>query len=151
MCDAGAIERPLSLILQLIAQRRHFLLGRLAGRTGQVLNLSQASSGLAVDRSTIEEYTRLLEDLFLLQRLPAWGHPGQARNAGRHRPDRPAATVPGPARHAGLRSGSLLPRLAAGEAPGRPSGLGSAGHLRRGRRRWLAFRDLTPAVCAVWP
>ncbi len=49
------------------------LLDRLAGRTGQVLNLSQASSGLAVDRSTIEEYTRLLEDLFLLQRLPAWG------------------------------------------------------------------------------
>ena len=57
------------------------LLGRLAGRTGQVLNLSQASSGLAVDRSTIEEYTRLLEDLFLLQRLPAWGKTLRVRAA----------------------------------------------------------------------
>ena len=57
------------------------LLGRLAGRTGQVLNLSQASSGLAVDRSTIEEYTRLLEDLFLIQRLPAWGKTLRVRAA----------------------------------------------------------------------
>jgi hypothetical protein len=37
---------------------------RLAGRTGQVLDLSKASDGLAVDRTTIEQYVRLLEDRF---------------------------------------------------------------------------------------
>lgn len=55
------------------------LLGRLAGRTGQVLNLSAASDGLGLARSTTEEYTRLLEDLFLLERLPAWGKTLRAR------------------------------------------------------------------------
>jgi len=59
------------------------LLGRLAGRTGQVLNLSHASDGLGVDRKTIEEYTRLLEDLFLLHRLPAWGKTLRSRAAAR--------------------------------------------------------------------
>jgi predicted AAA+ superfamily ATPase len=49
------------------------LLGRLAGRTAQVLNLSNASQGLTGERKTIEEYVRLLEDLFLIDRLPAWG------------------------------------------------------------------------------
>ncbi len=52
---------------------------RLAGRTGQVLDLSKASDGLAVDRTTIEQYVRLLEDLFLVQRLPAWGKALRAR------------------------------------------------------------------------
>jgi predicted AAA+ superfamily ATPase len=69
-----SIERD-ALELARVRQRQVLreLLGRLAGRTGQILNLTQASQGLAVDRKTIEEYTRLLEDLFLLQRLPAWG------------------------------------------------------------------------------
>lgn len=55
------------------------LLNRLAGRTGQVLNLSRASDGLGVQRKTIEEHTRLLEDLFLIARLPAWGKTLRAR------------------------------------------------------------------------
>lgn len=55
------------------------LLGRLAGRTGQVLNLTNASQGLAGERKTIEEYVRLLEDLFLIDRLPAWGKTLRAR------------------------------------------------------------------------
>lgn len=57
------------------------LLHRLAGRTGQVLNLSQATQGMSVERKTIDEYTRLLEDLFLLERLPAWGKTLRARAA----------------------------------------------------------------------
>jgi len=57
------------------------LLSRLAGRTGQVLDLTKASDGLAVDRTTIEQYVRLLEDLFLVQRLPAWGKTLRARAA----------------------------------------------------------------------
>lgn len=55
------------------------LLGRLAGRTGQVLNLSAAGDGLALSRSTMEEHTRLLEDLFLLERLPGWKKTLRAR------------------------------------------------------------------------
>ncbi|MGL5818757.1 MAG: ATP-binding protein [Phycicoccus sp.] len=55
------------------------LLGRLAGRTGQVLNLSAASERLALSRTTAEEHTRILEDLFLIERLPAWGKTLRAR------------------------------------------------------------------------
>jgi uncharacterized protein len=44
-----------------------------------VLNLSAASEGLGVSRSTAEEHTRLLEDLFLIERLPAWGRTLRAR------------------------------------------------------------------------
>lgn len=57
------------------------LLGRLAGRTGQVLNLTNASQGLTGERKTFEDYVRLLEDLFLIDRLPAWGKTLRARAA----------------------------------------------------------------------
>lgn len=57
------------------------LLGRLAGRTGQVLNLTKASEGLTAERKTIEDYVRILEDLFLIDRLPAWGKTLRARSA----------------------------------------------------------------------
>ena len=69
-----SIERD-ALELVKVRQREILaeLLRRLTGRTGQVLNLAQATQDLSVDRRTIEEYTRLLEDLFLLERLPAWG------------------------------------------------------------------------------
>jgi predicted AAA+ superfamily ATPase len=49
------------------------VLNRLAGRTGSVLDISKAMAGLPGDRSTHENYIRLLEDLFLVRRLPAWG------------------------------------------------------------------------------
>lgn len=75
-----SIERD-AIELARIRQRQLLreLLGRLAGRTGQVLNLSAASEGLGVPRSTAEEHTRLLEDLFLIERLPAWGKTLRAR------------------------------------------------------------------------
>ncbi|MEU4159347.1 ATP-binding protein [Actinoplanes sp. NPDC026670] len=57
------------------------LLSRLAGRTGQVLNLANASQGLTAERKTIEDYVRLLEDLFLIDRLPAWGKTLRTRSA----------------------------------------------------------------------
>ncbi|MBN2624034.1 MAG: ATP-binding protein [Acidimicrobiales bacterium] len=57
------------------------LLDRLAGQTGQVLNVAAASSGLEVHRETIDSYVRLLEDLCLVQRLPAWGKTLRARAA----------------------------------------------------------------------
>ena len=79
-----SIERD-ALELARVRQRQILreLLARLAGRTGQVLDLTKASQGLAVDRTTIEQYTRLLEDLFLVQRLPAWGKTLRARAAAR--------------------------------------------------------------------
>lgn len=49
------------------------LLDRLAGRTGQVLNLTNAGEGLGLSLSTLQDYATLLEDLFLIERLPAWG------------------------------------------------------------------------------
>ncbi|MGH3447683.1 MAG: ATP-binding protein [Nocardioidaceae bacterium] len=55
------------------------LLYRLAGQTAQLLNVSQIASVLQVDRRTVEEHTRLLEDLFLIVRLPAWGKTLRAR------------------------------------------------------------------------
>ena len=75
-----SIERD-AMELSRVRQRQVLrdLLNRLAGRTGQVLDLSKASDGLAVDRTTIEQYVRLLEDLFLVQRLPAWGKTLRAR------------------------------------------------------------------------
>ena len=63
-----SIERD-AMELSRVRQRQVLrdLLNRLAGRTGQVLDLSKASDGLAVDRTTIEQYVRLLEDLFLVR------------------------------------------------------------------------------------
>jgi len=49
------------------------LLAQLASQTGQVLNIARAAGSLNIDRSTAENYTRLLEAVFLVRRLPAWG------------------------------------------------------------------------------
>jgi uncharacterized protein len=49
------------------------LLERLAGQTGQVLNLARAAQELRVPERTADSYLRLLEAVFLVHRLPAWG------------------------------------------------------------------------------
>jgi len=49
------------------------LLHRLAGQTAQVLNVERAGRDSGLDRATAESYTRLLEAVFLIHRLPAWG------------------------------------------------------------------------------
>jgi predicted AAA+ superfamily ATPase len=49
------------------------LLRSLAARSGQVLNISAVADGLGMEKSTAENYIRLLEAVFLVQRLPAWG------------------------------------------------------------------------------
>jgi predicted AAA+ superfamily ATPase len=75
-----SIERDvleLARIHQRDALRR--LLERLAGQTGQVLNVSKAGASLGVRHETVEAHARLLEDLFLVQRLPAWGKTLRAR------------------------------------------------------------------------
>jgi hypothetical protein len=49
------------------------LLGELAARSGQVLNMSSVGGSIGLDRSTAENYIKLLEAVFLIYRLPAWG------------------------------------------------------------------------------
>jgi predicted AAA+ superfamily ATPase len=58
------------------------LLSRVAGQTAQVLHISELCAGLAADRKTVDAYLRLLEDLFLVARLPAWGKTLHARATG---------------------------------------------------------------------
>lgn len=75
-----SVERD-ALELARVRQRQvlRAMLDRLAGQTGQVLNVTAAATGLDVERKTVDQYVRLLEDLFLVQRLPAWGKTLRAR------------------------------------------------------------------------
>lgn len=57
------------------------LLNRLAGQTAQVLNVSAAGRAVNLDPATAGSYVTLLEDLFLVRRLPAWGRTLRARAA----------------------------------------------------------------------
>jgi predicted AAA+ superfamily ATPase len=49
------------------------LLNVLASRSGQVLNIASAAEAIGMEKSSAENYLRLLEAVFLIQRLPAWG------------------------------------------------------------------------------
>jgi predicted AAA+ superfamily ATPase len=49
------------------------LLNQLAARSGQVLNIAAVSGVIGLEKSTTENYVNLLEAVFLVQRLPAWG------------------------------------------------------------------------------
>ncbi len=55
------------------------LLGRLASQTGQILKITNAARSVGLEPSTAENYTRLLETVFLIHRLPAWGRTLRAR------------------------------------------------------------------------
>jgi uncharacterized protein len=49
------------------------LLGQLAARSGQVLNMAAISGTIGLEKSTAENYIKLLEAVFLIYRLPSWG------------------------------------------------------------------------------
>lgn len=49
------------------------LLRQLAAQTAQLLNVAKVARTLAIDASVAEDYARLLEETFLVHRLPAWG------------------------------------------------------------------------------
>ena len=49
------------------------LLRVLAARSGQVLNIAAAAQAIGMEKSSAENYLRLLEAVFLVRRLPAWG------------------------------------------------------------------------------
>ena len=57
------------------------LLRRLASQTAQVLNMSDAGRAVGLEPRTAEAYTKLLEDLFLVRRLHAWGRTLRSRAA----------------------------------------------------------------------
>lgn len=59
------------------------LLERLAGQTAQVLNVARAASHLNMNERTADSYVRLLEAVFLVRRLPAWGTTLTARAGAR--------------------------------------------------------------------
>lgn len=67
--------------LSRIRQREQLprLLARLAAQTAQVLNIAKAAESTGMEPTTAENYTNLLEAVFLLSRLPAWGTTLRAR------------------------------------------------------------------------
>ena len=76
----ASVERD-ALELSRIRERQAMadLLAFLAARTGQLLNLSKAAEAIGVNRATAEGHLRLLEDLSLVIRLPAWGRTLRSR------------------------------------------------------------------------
>lgn len=57
------------------------LLTRLASQTAQPLNVAAAARDAGIEPRTAENYVRLLEAVFLVRRLPAWGTTLRARAA----------------------------------------------------------------------
>ena len=49
------------------------VLRRLASQTGQVLNLTNLGQSIGVEQSTVNDYVQLLESVFLVHRLEAYG------------------------------------------------------------------------------
>jgi|SRR5580693_8371644 predicted AAA+ superfamily ATPase len=82
---AGLVERRLEDVMDIsrVRQREMLprLLGQLAARSGQVLNITPIAGAIGLERSTAENYVKLLEAVFLIYRLPPWGH--DARLQGR--------------------------------------------------------------------
>ncbi len=78
------IERDV-LELSRVRQRELLprLLARLAGQTAQLLNVVNAARAVGLEPSTAENYTSLLETVFLLHRLPAWGRTLRARSVAK--------------------------------------------------------------------
>ncbi len=76
----ASVERD-ALELSRVRERQAMadLLAHLAARTGQLLNVSNAAQAVGVSRPTAEGHLRLLEDLFLVVRLPAWGRTLRSR------------------------------------------------------------------------
>ncbi|MFG1605682.1 ATP-binding protein [Actinoplanes sp. NPDC049265] len=68
------IERD---VLELSRVRQREMLPRLlrvlAARSGQVLNIASTASAVGMEKSSAENYLKLLEAVFLVQRVPAWG------------------------------------------------------------------------------
>ena len=71
--------RELSKVRQ--ARALPALVQRLAGQTAQVLNATAAANDVGIDPHTARDYIRLLESVFLIHLLPAWGTTLTSRSA----------------------------------------------------------------------
>lgn len=71
---ALVIERDI-LDISKIRQRAVLpaFLRKIASQTGQLLNIASAARAVGIPPSVGEDYLRLLESVFLVHRLPAWG------------------------------------------------------------------------------
>jgi predicted AAA+ superfamily ATPase len=76
--ERGVIE------ISKIRQRRQLpsLLRHLAAQTGQLLNLTSTAQAASIDRHTAADYLELLESVFLVRQLPAWGRTLAKRTTG---------------------------------------------------------------------
>jgi predicted AAA+ superfamily ATPase len=95
------------------------LLRRLASQTAQILAIENAAAGAAIDISTARDYIQLLQDVFMLHELPAWG-----RTLGSRIAAKPKIHILDSGIAARL-SGLTAEKLAAKE----PSALTEFGHL----------------------
>jgi len=72
-------------VAEIAKVRRRVLLPRLAAavaaRTAQLVNVADLGRHLGIDRTTAEDYLRLLEAVFLHHVLPAWGTTLSSRSA----------------------------------------------------------------------
>jgi predicted AAA+ superfamily ATPase len=64
-----------------LAEQLPALLRRLAAQTARPLNITTASNEAGLDRATATDYLKLLEAVFMVMRLPAWGTTLRARVA----------------------------------------------------------------------
>ena len=81
---AGQIRLDLVIerdVLSMIRQRSELprLLARLASQGAQPLNISKAAQASGLGSDTAERYVGLLESVFLIHRLPAWGRTLRSR------------------------------------------------------------------------
>lgn len=76
------LERDVAVLAQ-PRQRRQLpsLLRHLASQTGQLLNISAAAEAAGLDRGTATGYLAILESVFLVRELPAWGTTLRRRSA----------------------------------------------------------------------
>ena len=57
------------------------ILGKLAGQTAQILNINKVAGDLRLTEDVVRSHTKLLEDVFMVYRLPAWGRTLVARTS----------------------------------------------------------------------
>lgn len=77
------LERGVAEVSKLRRRRQlPGLLRHLASQTGQLLNFTATAQAAALDRHTAADYLELLESVFLVRQLPAWGRTLGARTTG---------------------------------------------------------------------
>ncbi|GHV93835.1 hypothetical protein AGMMS50293_01550 [Spirochaetia bacterium] len=73
-CIRQTIERDIPGITKIRNKRGlSVLLRKLAAQTAQILKLEKISSSAAIDIATTRDYLQLLQDVFMVYELPAWG------------------------------------------------------------------------------